>query len=114
MTEFDERVEKCQPAVREVLAFLRTVAENAHSSVEPPTFEAGGVGVTYRKEGRRFCRFDPKHDVQHVFVSIPGADRDQLKLAGTVSDRTDGPWVIIEGMRGAVRLVPEILKAHDR
>ena len=72
-----------------------------------------GVGVTYWRGAKRFCRFDPKHQANHVGALIPGANRAALEDAGTVSDRNDGPWVTIKNMRGAVRLVPEMLRAYD-
>ncbi len=114
MREFDERVDRCTPATRNLLTFLRTVAEHAGDDVDPPTFDGvEGTGITYRRAGKRFCRFDPKHEADHVWALIPGADRSALAPAGTVSDREDGPWVTIKNRRGAVRIVPEILRAHD-
>jgi hypothetical protein len=114
MKEFDGRVERCTPATRSLLAFLRTVAEHAGDDVESPTFDGvEGTGITYRRAGKRFCRFDPKHQADHIWALIPGADRIALASAGTVSDRADGPWVTITNMRGAVRIVQEILRAHD-
>ena len=112
-TEFDARREECSHVTRNVLDFLKTVAEHAGSEVESPTFEVRGVGITYWSRGKRFCRFDPKHQADHVWASVPGGDRLALAVAGTVSDREDGPWVTIKNMRGAVRLVPEILRAYD-
>jgi hypothetical protein len=111
--EFTELLAKCTQDTRALVGFLKTVAENAGAHVEPPTFDGDGVGITYRRGAKRFCRFDPKHQADHVGVSIPGADRVALAAAGTVSEREDGPWVFIENMRGAVRLVPSILRAYD-
>jgi hypothetical protein len=111
--KFDARREKCSPATRNVVDFLKTVAEHAGAHVEPPTFDGDGAGITYRRGGKRFCRFDPKHQAHHVWAEIPGADRIALAGAGTVSDREDWPWVTVENMRGAVRLVPFILRAYD-
>ena len=111
--EFDARREECSQATRNVLDFLKTVAEHAGSHVEPPAFEVRGVGITYWSGGKRFCRFDPKHQADHVWALVPGGDRVALGVAGTVSDREDGPWVTIKNMCGAVRLVPEILRAYD-
>lgn len=111
--EFDARCAECDRDTRAVLEFLRTVAEHAGPDVGSQTFEAQGVGVTYWVGGKRFCRLDPKHRGHHVWVLVPGGDRIALAAAGTVSDREDGPWVTIKDMRGAVRLVPQILRAHD-
>jgi hypothetical protein len=72
------------------------------------------VGITYRTCGRGFCRFDPKHEADHVWAWIPGADRETLSAAGTVSPREDGPWVTVKNMFGAVRLVSEIARSYDR
>jgi len=112
-TEFEARCRECDPATRKVLLFLRQVAEHAGSGVEPPTYEVRGVGVTYWSEGKRFCRFDPKHKAGHVWAMLPGANRDALSRAGAVSDREDGPWVTVRDMVGAVRLAPEILRSYD-
>ena len=65
-TEFDARREECSHVTRNVLDFLKTVAEHAGSEVESPTFEVRGVGITYWSRGKRFCRFDPKHQADHV------------------------------------------------
>lgn len=111
--EFDERVAKCSDKTRQLVGFLRTVAEHAGDDVEAPTFEVRGVGTTYWAGGKRFCRFDPKHQSDHVGVLIPDADRNALAKAGVVSEREDGPWVTITTMRGAVRLVPQILQAYE-
>lgn len=111
--QFDARREKCGQVAQDVLAFLMTVAEHAGPDVEKPTFEVRGVGITYRSLRQRFCRFDPKQRMDHVWALIPGADRVSLAAAGKVSAREDGPWVTIKNMRDAVRLVPEILKAYD-
>lgn len=111
--EFDARREQCGQATRKVLDFLKNVAAHAGSHVEPPTFEVRGVGITYWSGGKRFCRFDPKHQADHVGALVSGGDRVALAAAGTVSDREDGPWVTIKNMHGAVRLVPEILRAYD-
>jgi hypothetical protein len=111
---FNERRKKCSKATQELLAFLETVAEHAGpDGSPPPTFEVRGVGVTYWNAGKRFCRFDPKPNADQVWVLLPGADRDALEPAGKVSPRTDGPWVTIKNMHGAVRLAPEILRAYD-
>ena len=109
----DQRVAKCSQHTRDLLAFLRTVAENAGEHVGTPTFEGRGIGVTYWVNGKRFCRFDPKHEADHVWALIPNADRHALDDAGKVSKREDGPWVTVRNMRGAVRLVPHILQAYD-
>jgi hypothetical protein len=110
---FDQRLAKCSPHTRDLVAFLKIVAENAGGSVAAPTFEVRGIGITYWTNGRRFCRFDPKHQADHVWVLIPTADRRALRKAGAVSPREDGPWVTIKNMHGAVRLVPQILDAYD-
>jgi hypothetical protein len=62
---------------------------------------------------KTLCRFDPKHQADHVWALIPHADRAGLGGADVVSDREDGPWVTVRNMRGAVRLVPHVLKAYD-
>lgn len=111
--DFDHRVAKCSQDNRDLVAFLRTVAENAGEHVGAPTFEARGTGITYWVNGRRFCRFDPKHEADRVWALIPNADRHTLGDAGVVSDRKDGPWVTIRTMRGAVRLVPHVMEAYD-
>ncbi len=82
---FDERVAKCPKKTQTLVAFLRTVAEHAGEHVGRPTFEVRGVGITYWTNKRRFCRFDPKHEADHVGALIPGGDREALKEAGTVS-----------------------------
>lgn len=112
-TEFDARRDQCNPGTRAILDYLITAAENAGAGVEQPTFEVRGIGITLWVGGRRFCRFDPKHQAGHVWALIPGGDRLQLEAAGRVSEREDGPWVTVKSMRGAVRLVSEILRGHD-
>lgn len=102
-----------QKQIRKIVGFLSTAASNAGAEVGAPTFEVRGVGVTYWRDGHRFCRFDPKHQAANVGVLVVGGDRRGLKAAGLVSDRTDGVWVFVKNMRGAVRLVPEILRAYD-
>jgi hypothetical protein len=114
MQEFDDLVEKCSPELRRIIGFLETVAQHAGGEVESPTFDGQPAsGVTYRRQGKRFCRFDPKHQASHVAVWIPGADRLTLQEAGSVSPRDDGPWATIKDMGGAVRAVPHILRAYD-
>ena len=118
MNEFNERVRKCSLASRKVLAFLRAAAEHAGERVAPPTFDGkAGVGISYRRGRTRFCRFDPKFNPKHdhIFALIPGASRGKLKPAGTLPEppRKDEGWVKVENMRGAVRLVPLILRAYD-
>ena len=110
---FDNRVTKCSDRTQALLAFLRTAAENASDHVDAPTFESAGTGVTYWINGRGFCRFDPKYEADHVWAMVPTADRAALAEAGVVADREDGPWVTIRHMRGAVRLVPHLLRACD-
>jgi hypothetical protein len=110
---FNERVAKCSPQTRDLITFLRTVAENSGVSVATPIFEVRGIGITFWTNGRRFCRFDPKHQANHVWALIPNGDRDALRACGIVSDREDGPWVTIRTMRGAVRLVPHVLHSYD-
>ena len=112
-TGFDQRVVRCSQHTRDLVEFLRTVAENAGKHVGAPTFEARGIGITYWVHGKRFCRFDPKHEADHVWALIPNADRIRLAKAGVVSDREDGPWVTVKTMRGAVQLVPHILQAYE-
>lgn len=111
--EFDAVCGQCSQATRNLIDFLKMVAENAGTEVEPPTFELRGVGITYWRRGKRFCRFDPKRQADHVWAFGPGGDRVALAGAGKVSDREDGPWITIRDMRGAVRLVGEILRAYD-
>jgi hypothetical protein len=114
--KFNKRRSKCSPHIRCVLDFLSTVAVNAGDRVEQPTFDgAEGVGITYKTMGARFCRFDPKFDEEHLFAQIPGASRDELMVAGTLPDppRKDDGWVKIESLRGAVRLVPLILRKYE-
>ena len=111
--EFGARREECGQTTRAVLDLLRTAAEHAGSRVDPPTFEARGVGVTYWTGGKRFCRFDPKPKANHVWALVPQGNLVALAFAGTVSEREDGPWVTVKDMRGAMRLVPEILRAYD-
>ena len=110
---FDSRVATCSQKTRELVAFLQLVAQHAGENTEAPTFDSRGVGITYWTNGRRFCRFDPKHQADHVSALVPGAARDALRAAGDVSDRDDGPWVVINDFRGAVRLVPHILAQVD-
>jgi hypothetical protein len=114
MNEFDARVAKCSPDTQKILDFLRTAAAHAGRHVEPPVADAKGVGITYRTGGRGFCRFDPKHEADHVWAWVPEADRGSLSAAGTVSPREDGPWVTIRSMHGAVRLVSEIVQPYER
>ena len=114
--QFNERRSKCSQHVRDVLDFLSTVAANAGDQVEPPFYDGlEGVGITFKKGAIRFCRFDPKFDKEHVFAQIPGASRSDLQAAGTLPDlpRQDEGWVKVENMRGAVRLVPLILRKSD-
>ncbi len=111
--EFESRVEKCSQETRQLLDFLKTVAEHAGPDVEAPTFEREGGGITFWTGGKRFCRFDPKHVANHVWAMLPGGDRVALGVAGEVVPREDGPWVTIENMHGAVRLVPQILRAYN-
>ena len=114
INKFQERVVLCTPATREILAFLRQAAAHAGEDVGAPTFDGrNDTGISYRRRGKRFCRFDPKPRADHVWAWIPGADRRELAASGTVAKRDDGPWVTIKDMRGAVRLVPEILRAYD-
>ena len=75
-SDFDAKLERCSPTVRDVVRFLRTAAEHASLHVEMPTYEVRGVGVTYWVAGRRFCRFDPKEAAGHVWVFVPGGDRE--------------------------------------
>jgi hypothetical protein len=110
---FNKRSKECGQVTRNVLDFLRTAAEHAGSRVDPPTFEVRGVGITYWTGGKRFCRFDPKPRADHVWALVPSANLVALAYAGTVSEREDGLWVTIRDLRGAVRLVPEILRAYD-
>src|SRR4051812_8426138 len=98
---FNERRQNCSHVTRDVLDFLTTVAEHAGSG-SSPTLEVRGIGVTYWRDGKRFCRFDLRPRANHVWALIPGAARTALAPAGTVSDREDGPWVTIKNMRGAV------------
>jgi hypothetical protein len=111
--EFEARRERCSQQMRRVIDFLMTVAEHSGCEVDPPTFEVRGIGITYWRQGRRFCRFDPKHQANHVWALVPGGNRAALGAVGKVSDREDGPWVAIQDVHGAVRLVPEILRAYD-
>ena len=111
--DFDQRVASCSQHTQDLVGFLTTVAENAGDRVAAPTFEARGTGITYWVDGRRFCRFDPKHEADHVWALMPKADRHALRDAGTVSNREDGPLVAIKTIRGAVRLVPHILPAYE-
>ena len=112
-TDFDARLSRCSQHTRDLLNFLRTVAENAGQSVEAPTFDAKGEGITFWANGKRFCRLDPKHQAGHVWALVPSAERSALEEAGVVSARNDGPWVTVTNMHGAVRLVPLVLKAYD-
>lgn len=111
---FNERRKECSQAIRDVLDFLRTVAEHVDTHVDPPTFEVRGVGITYWSRGRRFCRFDPKL-LKHVQALVPAADLVELKAAGLEFTRsaTDGPWVLVKSMRDAVRLVPLIVLSYE-
>ncbi len=115
--EFETLRSECSSSTRDLLDFLRTVAAHAGPAVEAPTFEvrAGGLGlgVTYWSGGKRFCRFDPKPQADHVWAMIPGGDRAGLGRAGSVSFRADGPWLTLKDMQGAVQLVPHILCAYD-
>jgi hypothetical protein len=114
MSAFNARMTRCEPGTRAIMAFLRGVAQHAGDDVEPPRIDGrAGVGISYRRGGRRFCRFDAKEKSAHVWVCIPGASREPLGVAGTVSNRRDGPWVKVKTLKGAVRLVPEILRAYD-
>lgn len=115
-TEFDTLRVECSQANKDLLDFMMTVAEHAGPAVEPPTFEVRadkGLGVTYWTNGRRFCRFDPKPQADHVWALIPDADRTALGAAGSVSPRSDGPWVTVKDLHGAVQLVPLILQSYN-
>lgn len=113
-SEFDARLGRCPVELRELVGFLRTAAEHASLAVEQPTYEVRGVGVTYWVNGRRFCRFDPKEVAGHLWVFIPGGNRDALEKVGKLSEREDGPWLTLTDLHGAVRVIPEILAACDR
>ncbi len=112
-TEFLARRGRCSETLNRVLDLLMLAAENAGSEVVSPTFEKDGIGITYWTHGRRFCRFDPKHQADHVWAFVPGGAREALAVAGALSDQEPGTWVAIADMRGAVRLVAEIVKAYD-
>jgi hypothetical protein len=119
---FDAHVlEDCSDNVREILAYLRSTAQNAGVDVcgrryKPQT----GCGITYytRDQEDWFCQFHPKqkHGADHVGILIAGATADALKHAGfePAEDRKDGQlWFPIETMLKAVRLVPMIVQAYD-
>ena len=98
----------------EVVALLRNLAESAG----PMTWRAhstpgSGWGITAKRDGRVFCRFDPKPTVPHVCVQIKGASEDELKVAGTVHRRTNAePWVDVNNVRSARLLEPLIARAY--
>ena len=50
---------------------------------------------------------------KQVWALVPGGNLVALAFAGTVSEREDGPRGTVKEVRGAVRLVPEILRAYD-
>lgn len=114
--EFDTLRAECSQSNKGLLDFMMTVAAHAGPAVEPPTFEVRGnkgLGVTYWTNGRRFCRFDPKPQADHVWAMVPDADRSALGASGSVSPRSDGPWVTVKNLRGAVQLVPLILQSYN-
>lgn len=115
--EFEERIfsGECTQDIREIVACLRDVAEKAGPDVtiRAHSKPKGGWGITFKRAGRVFCRFDPKPQAGHVWALVSGGDRAALAVAGTVSGRGDGPWVAIRDMRGAEQLVPSIQHAYD-
>ena len=82
-SKFDARREECSQSTRNVLDFLKTVAEHAGSEVAAPTFEVRGIGITYWSRGKRFCRFDPKQHADHVWAGLQ-------RLPGLSAQRPDG------------------------
>ena len=114
---FEANLEACSDELRQMVAYLRKTAQNAGADVTERRFKHTspntGWGITYYAGGNGFCDFHPKRQRDHVWALIHGGDRVALETAGTVAVRGDGPWVTIENMRGAVRLVPFILRAHD-
>jgi hypothetical protein len=114
---FDQRVEKCSPYVQEALAFLRSEAERLAGPQVQSKIEGQGIGITYVVGGANFCRFDPKFLDGHeqVWAKLsPSPDAVALKETGLHSRRQerDGPWILVNHIRDAKRLVPLIAQAY--
>lgn len=111
---FEERLERCSATVREMVGFMKALCTNLGHDLLPPTYEANGGGITFWRGNRRFCRLDPKTHADHVWVMLPGAEPSDLEHVASVSPRDDGPWMTIDSMRDAVRLVPHIIESYER
>lgn len=116
ISEFDERLNsrECSQVIRDIVAHLRTAADQAGPVVwRAHSTPGGGWGITGKRVNRVFCRFDPKPSVPHVCVSVVGADEVGLKAAGSVHRRKSAEsWVDITNMRGANLLEPLIAQAY--
>jgi hypothetical protein len=119
--EFEANLVECGDHLKEVVAYLRSTAEHTGSDVTPRRYKHPkpnkGWGITFYAREEWFCQFHPKRHSGHVGALILGATADELKAAGLVPNekRGDGQlWVSVKSMREAVRLVPLILRAHDR
>lgn len=115
IVEFDAKLNGLDGGseLKEIVALLRRAAEqagiaewSAHSTA------GGGWGVTGRAGRRVVCRFDPKPSVLHVCVCVPQATESELKVAGRVHRRKNGPaWVDVCDLTSAEALVPALVRA---
>jgi hypothetical protein len=98
--EFDARLQSADytDAVRHLTAELRAAA----SRLGPVTWRAhqaqNGWGITGKRDGRVFCRFDPKSQKSHVQVYIPGAEASELSAVGSLSKQSG--WVAVSSLSG--------------
>ena len=113
--DFDERLNSldCSQVIREIVACLRDAAEQAGGidvSSNAYSTASGGWGITYKRDQRVFCRFDPKPNKLHVWAFVLGADTNELTDAGTLSAQKG--WVAISNLRSAELLAPAIVRAY--
>src|ERR1700730_4006144 len=116
ISESDERLNslECSQIIRDIVARLRTAADQAGTVVWRAHSTPGGSwGLAGKRANRVFCRFDPKPSIPPVCASVVGADEDGLKAAGTVHRRKNAEsWVDIKDMRGANLLESLIAQAY--